>query len=110
MRIAGVSVVIAVLGWLAWDWQIERKRKRRRTWADGALAAFELIGESKGIVRSPSDTPIEYLESLEWSGIEGARGAGQTITAAAYGSAEMDPASVDRVDRLVAAHRSRGRR
>ena len=110
MRMAGISVVIAVLGWLAWNWQTERKRRRHRTWADGALAAFERIGESNGIVRSPSDTPIEYLESLEWSGMEGARGAGETITAAAYGSAEVDPASVERVDRLVAAHRSRGRR
>ncbi len=42
--------------------------------------------------------------------MEGARRAGETITAAAYGSAEVDPASVERVDQLVAAHRSRGRR
>ena len=76
--------------------EAERKLERRRTWADGALAAFERIGESRGIVRSPSDTPIEYLESLEWSGMEGARRAAETITAAAYGSAEVDPANASR--------------
>jgi transglutaminase-like putative cysteine protease len=110
LRVAGLGVALVVLGLLGWSTGAERRRARRRSWADQTLAAFEDIGARRGLVRPPSDTPLEYLESLEDAGMAGARRAGELITVAAYGGGEIEEADIRKVSELLAAHRTQRRR
>lgn len=110
VRVAGMAILVGVIGLLSWNWRAESRRRRMRSWAHRTLEAFEEIGGRRGIARSPADTPLEYLDSLELAGIEGARRAGELITASAYGSVDLDVSDVGIVEDLVDAHRSKGRR
>ncbi|MDH5373841.1 MAG: transglutaminase family protein, partial [Acidimicrobiia bacterium] len=107
LRMVGFGLVLLIVGALTMRWQAERRLRRRRSWADSTLAAFEEIGRRRGIVRAPSKTPLEYLESLELAGMTGARQAGELITSAAYSAGQPGTGEVEQVHSLIDAHRTR---
>ena len=73
------------------------------------VAAFEDIGAKRGRTRKASETPLEYLTSLEQSGVAGAGRVGELVTAAAFGDRDISPDEAAGVRELVAAHGGRGR-
>ncbi len=105
LRVGGISAAAAVIGVLTVTWIADRRRKRRRTWAEATMAAFEELGSRRGAIRAPSDTALEYLESLEAAGIRGAAEAGVLVTDVAYGSRSIDRAGEDHVRRVLETHR-----
>ena len=105
VRLLAVGAVVAVMLALAWRTMITRRRRLRRSWHEITLATFEDIGRKRGRVRRASETPLEYLTSLEETGLAGAERVGELITAAAFGNRDVNADEAARVKDLVATHR-----
>ena len=106
--LAGGAIVIVVVA-LAWRAHVTRQQRLRRSWHEKTLAAFEDIGTKRGRTRKASETPLEYLTSLEQAGVAGAGRVGELVTAAAFGDRDISPDEAAGVRELVAAHGGRER-
>jgi transglutaminase-like putative cysteine protease len=110
LKMAGAGAMLLIIGALGWSWAAERRKRRNRSWADATLAAFEEIGARRGRRRDPSETPIEYLDSLEGLGLHGAGHAGEVITRGAFGNEAIGSDETNEIGKMLDTLRAAGRR
>ncbi len=97
--ISGAAVLLVGLR----RWLVFRRGRRRRSWADAALARLELEGAARGRPRRNHETAQEYTAALREKALPDARlsDLGELLTAAAFAARPLSTEERERVTALL---------